>query len=73
MKITFACPYCGKKLSASETSAGQEKTCPNCRGRVTVPTAEAAAAGRQIGEAKPENCRLIIPCSSCRGDRSTKT
>lgn len=36
-KITFACPYCGKKLSASEASAGREKTCPNCRGRVTVP------------------------------------
>jgi biopolymer transport protein ExbD/DNA-directed RNA polymerase subunit RPC12/RpoP len=43
-KITFACPYCGKKLSASETSAGREKTCPNCRGRITVPTPAVAAA-----------------------------
>jgi biopolymer transport protein ExbD len=50
-KITFACPYCGKKLSASETSAGREKTCPNCRGRVTVPTPAVAAA--KAKEEKP--------------------
>ena len=43
MTIAFACPYCGKKLGGSETSAGKEKTCPNCRARVTVPTAEEAA------------------------------
>ncbi len=53
MKITFACPYCGKKLAVSETSAGKEKTCPNCRGRVTVPTAEAAARIAMKGEIKP--------------------
>ena len=53
MKITFACPYCGKKLSVSETSVGKEKTCPNCRGRVTVPTAEAAASTAATGETKP--------------------
>jgi len=43
MKISFACPYCGKKLSAPTTSAGRDKTCPNCRARVTVPTSEDAA------------------------------
>jgi biopolymer transport protein ExbD/phage FluMu protein Com len=53
MKIAFACPYCGKKLSASETSAGREKTCPNCRGRVTVPTPEAATQAEKTGTAKP--------------------
>ena len=53
MKITFACPYCGKKLSVSDTSAGKQKTCPNCRGRVTVPTAEAAARTAATGETKP--------------------
>jgi biopolymer transport protein ExbD len=42
-KITFACRYCGKRLAAPETSAGREKTCPNCRARVVVPTLEAAA------------------------------
>jgi len=41
-KIAFACPYCGKKLGASATSAGKEKTCPNCRARVKVPSLEAA-------------------------------
>ncbi len=52
-KITFACRYCGKKLSASETSAGREKTCPNCRARVVVPTPEAAAQKTATGETKP--------------------
>lgn len=51
-KIAFACPYCGKKLSASETSAGREKTCPNCRARVVVPTAEVAAQTAAAGSAK---------------------
>ncbi|HEX5472149.1 MAG TPA: biopolymer transporter ExbD [Lacipirellulaceae bacterium] len=44
MNITFRCPYCGKKLGASERSAGKQKTCPNCRGRVTVPSSIEAAA-----------------------------
>jgi biopolymer transport protein ExbD len=49
MKIAFSCPYCGKKLGANDTSVGKEKTCPNCRARVKVPTAEEAAlkASRQ--------------------------
>jgi biopolymer transport protein ExbD/DNA-directed RNA polymerase subunit RPC12/RpoP len=51
-KISFACPYCGKKLSASETSAGREKTCPNCRARVVVPTAEVAAKKDVAGGSK---------------------
>jgi biopolymer transport protein ExbD len=41
--IRFSCPYCGKKLGALETSIGKEKTCPNCRGRVRVPSPEVAA------------------------------
>jgi biopolymer transport protein ExbD len=53
MNITFSCPYCGKKLAASETSVGKQKTCPNCRGRVTVPTADAAARAAAAGEIKP--------------------
>jgi biopolymer transport protein ExbD len=53
MRITFACPYCGKNLSVAETSAGKQKTCPNCRGRVTVPTAEAAASAAATGKSKP--------------------
>jgi biopolymer transport protein ExbD len=51
-KISFACPYCGKKLSASETSAGREKTCPNCRARVVVPTAAVAAQKEAAGGVK---------------------
>lgn len=66
MKISFACPYCGKKLSASEASVGREKTCPNCRGRITVPTAEAAAqAIKTTGQPKPRTAAdhplLLMP------------
>lgn len=43
MKIAFSCPYCGKKLGANDTSVGKDKTCPNCRARVKVPSAEEAA------------------------------
>jgi biopolymer transport protein ExbD/DNA-directed RNA polymerase subunit RPC12/RpoP len=53
MKIAFACPYCGKKLGASETSAGREKTCPNCRARIVVPTRALADAKAQSGGTKP--------------------
>ncbi len=54
MTIAFACPYCGKKLGAADTSVGKQKTCPNCRGRFTVPTAEAAAArAAAANEAQP--------------------
>lgn len=64
-KITFACSYCGKKLSASETSAGREKTCPNCRARVVVPTPEVAAARGTSGAASkprqnPDHALLLM-------------
>src|SRR5690349_21813355 len=51
--IKFPCPYCGKKLGASDTSVGKEKTCPNCRARVKVPSPEAVAAQVERGEPKP--------------------
>src|SRR5689334_21890245 len=51
--IKFPCPYCGKKLGASDTSVGKEKTCPNCRARVKVPSPEAAAEQVERGETKP--------------------
>jgi biopolymer transport protein ExbD len=53
MKISFACPYCGRKLSVADTAVGQQKTCPNCRGRITVPTAAEAALAAKAAPAKP--------------------
>lgn len=53
MKISFACAYCGKKLSVDAVAVGQQKTCPNCRGRITVPTAAEAARAALTGAAKP--------------------
>ncbi len=56
IKIAFACPYCGKKLGALESSAGKEKTCPNCRAKVRVPSPEAAAAKAASGsDIKPRD------------------
>jgi biopolymer transport protein ExbD len=55
MKIPFTCPYCGKKLGASETSIGKEKTCPNCRARIVVPSPEAAAEKAKRGDTKPRD------------------
>jgi len=72
MRITFACPYCGKKLAVSERSAGREKTCPNCRARVTVPTPEAAARLALSAEVQPRTATdhplLLMPRSTDHGD-----
>jgi DNA-directed RNA polymerase subunit RPC12/RpoP len=35
--IEFRCKNCGKKLGASDRSAGKLKTCPKCGSRVPVP------------------------------------
>ncbi|HVT30108.1 MAG TPA: biopolymer transporter ExbD [Lacipirellulaceae bacterium] len=65
MNITFRCPYCGKKLSASERSAGKQKTCPNCRGRVTVPESLEAARTANPAVAEPRTAAdhplLLMP------------
>lgn len=55
MSIVFRCSYCGKKLAASDTSAGKEKTCPKCRARVVVPTAEKAVAAEENGSSDEQH------------------
>src|SRR5438876_196830 len=49
----------------AETAAGREKTCPNCRGRVTVPSSEAAIRMAKTGDAKPRTAAdhplLLMP------------
>jgi biopolymer transport protein ExbD len=63
MKIAFACPYCGKKLGANETSVGKDKTCPNCRARVKVPNAEEAvlkASRREEGPREVADHPLLL-------------
>jgi hypothetical protein len=46
--IRFECPHCGKGLRAEPAMAGAAFNCPECRGRVSVPTAGAeAASGRR--------------------------
>ncbi|QDT73897.1 ExbD/TolR family protein [Lacipirellula limnantheis] len=50
MTISFACPLCGKKLSAPESLVGRERTCPKCRASIKVPTAEQAARRKPAGD-----------------------
>jgi hypothetical protein len=46
--IRFECPHCGKGLRAEPAMAGAAFNCPECRGRVSVPTAGAeSASGRR--------------------------
>ena len=73
MKIAFACPYCGKKLSASATSAGKEKTCPNCRGARGRADGRSGRqeGGRRRGEAA--RSRPTIRCCSWDAGPSMKT
>jgi biopolymer transport protein ExbD len=64
MNITFYCPVCNKKLSAQQTSAGQQRTCPRCRNKIVIP-AESQAARKKPGAAEIEggpedHARLLI-------------
>ena len=40
MPIRFRCVYCDKLLGIGERKAGQEVTCPKCKGRMRVPAPE---------------------------------
>jgi biopolymer transport protein ExbD len=77
MSITFQCSACGKKLAASDRSAGKQKTCPQCGSTVTVPGVAATGGGRETknrGEASAppsgdpsvegEEAPLIMPMRS---------
>lgn len=73
MSITFSCPSCGKKLAASDRSAGRRKTCPRCRAAIIVPT---AAAPHQPTSAPPTRRKseseyaslLVRPRNTHRGE-----
>lgn len=52
MTIHFSCPLCGKKLSASDSLIGRERTCPKCRAKIKVPktsTSRATDAEKEDG------------------------
>ncbi|HZZ73994.1 MAG TPA: hypothetical protein VFE24_17200, partial [Pirellulales bacterium] len=37
MSVEVACPNCGKKLRAPETSLGKNAKCPRCGGIIYIP------------------------------------
>jgi len=63
MTISFACPLCGKKLSAPEALVGRERTCPKCRASIKVPTAEEAARRKQSSDAHASSPHSLFASS----------
>jgi biopolymer transport protein ExbD len=69
MSISFRCQSCGKLLAAKETSAGKQKTCPQCGAKVTVPPPKGAPRPRPAaGDKSEEEPPLIMPRSTHHGD-----
>ena len=66
MNITFYCPVCEKKLSAQLSSAGQERTCPQCRNKVTVPSESQRRRGKHAGSKHDasDHSMLLVPPST---------
>ena len=36
--IRFQCPHCRRGIKSEDKNAGQEKKCPACRKKITVPS-----------------------------------
>lgn len=60
MSIKFACPHCGKQLTANESMAGRQLACPNCRDAVTVPQMDEKASSTSKASQK-EHPLLLVP------------
>jgi biopolymer transport protein ExbD len=67
MTITFACPQCGKKLSASEKLAGRQRACPRCGATISVPSVEQSprpqrpsASHRSPSHSAPGHAALLM-------------
>lgn len=62
--MRFTCPHCAVKLTAREDRAGQNVTCPRCKGRMTIPQpAELEPAAPPL----PNDIQLIDPPRSLDG------
>jgi biopolymer transport protein ExbD len=71
MSITFRCTSCGKRLVAKETSAGKQKTCPQCGSKVTVPGPPGAPRPRTAAgdrREREEEAALLMRPSTEHGD-----
>ena len=65
MNITFFCPSCEKQLSARPTAAGQERTCPQCRAKVTVPAESQTRRGKSGPKHDAsDHSMLLVPPSA---------
>ena len=60
MTLHFACPLCGKQLSAPPALAGKERTCPKCRAKVRVPDQYDARARRETREEHTSSHTVLL-------------
>lgn len=63
MSIKFACPDCGKQLTANESLAGRQLACPNCRSSVTVPKSDSPRSTSRASQ-KEHPLLLLTPVKS---------
>lgn len=59
--VKFHCQFCGAKISAMDSLAGQSRPCPNCSSRVTVPTEQLPAVRPPVKTAP--NGAVALPSS----------
>mgnify|MGYP001176954946 FL=1 len=62
MSFSFNCTYCGKKLVAQPSMGGQQRTCPQCRATLTVPTApHPDATPPTVSHSAADHHLLLVP------------
>jgi biopolymer transport protein ExbD len=64
VNIKFACPHCGKQLTAGESLAGRQLACPNCRSAVTVPSSNGVSGAPSKASKKEHPLLLLTPVKS---------
>ncbi len=68
-QVKFACPGCGKNVSAPVAAAGRQSRCPSCGTQLTVPTQKSAVKPAASKALATEHALLLMaPGSTHRED-----
>ena len=70
MPISFACPSCNTRMSASESFAGKAVRCKHCSAAMTVPIPEAEVLEREAPTPRRAAVAKAVPSRSSRDDES---
>jgi len=73
MSIKFRCPSCNKKLSAPDSMAGRQHTCPQCRSAITIPLSSTPVPRAFVPTSQPtwtdgKEIPLVRPVQPPAGD-----